>query len=77
MTQKARNLSMELAEQASAIKVLIRGRDTKFSATFDAVFAGNGARCRPITPLAPATKIRADRCYVPGRGRRRPGTTPV
>jgi putative transposase len=44
VTQQARNLSMELAEQADAVKFLIRDRDTKFTASFDAVFAADGIR---------------------------------
>jgi hypothetical protein len=39
VTQQSRNLSMELADQANAIKFLVRDRDTKFTASFDTVVA--------------------------------------
>jgi putative transposase len=38
VSQQARNISMELAKQAFAVKFLIRDRDTKFTASFVAVF---------------------------------------
>ena len=38
VTQQARNLSMDLADQANSIKFFLRDRDTEFTASFDAVF---------------------------------------
>ena len=43
LTQQARNLLMDL-ERPKAVKFLIRDRDTKFTAAWDAVFTGAGIR---------------------------------
>src|SRR4029077_11302906 len=48
-TQLARNLAVELKEAGSRFTYLIRDRDTKFTAAFDAVFASIGIRTLPIT----------------------------
>ena len=46
VTQQARNLLMDLEGQADGLKFLIRDRDTKFTAAFDAVYTAIGVRDR-------------------------------
>jgi hypothetical protein len=42
VVQQARNLPMELDERAGHVRFLLRDRDTRFTAAFDAVFRGRG-----------------------------------
>ena len=44
VTQQARNLLIDLDQGAESIKFLLRDRDTKFTAAFDAVFTTVGIR---------------------------------
>ncbi len=51
--QQARNLIMDLGEQAHQVKFMIRDRGSNFTAAFDAVLAGAGIRtvlCNVRTP---------------------------
>ncbi len=57
VTQKARNLLMSLDDQAATLKFLIRDRDAKFTAAFDAVFAAIGVQIVK-TPVQAPTRER-------------------
>jgi putative transposase len=67
VTQQARNLLMNLEGSGSRLKFLIRDRDTKFAAEFDAVFTASGVRIIKTPVQAPRANALAERWIASAR----------
>ena len=67
MSQQARNLLMNLEDHADSFKFVIRDRDTKFTAAFDAVFTAVSTRIIRTPVRAPRANAIAERWIASAR----------
>ena len=67
VTQQARNLLMALEDRADGFKFVIRDRDAKFTAAFDAIFTPIGVRMIRTPVQAPRANAIAERWIASAR----------
>jgi transposase InsO family protein len=67
VTQQARNMLMQLQDQADCLKFLIRDRDAKFTTAFDTVFTAAGTRIIKTLVQAPRANAIAERWIASAR----------
>lgn len=61
VTRQARSLAMELDERMDSLRLLIRDRDTTFTAAFDEIFRAGGVRIIKTPPQAPRANAICER----------------
>jgi putative transposase len=61
MLQQARNLLMDVHDRGLQVRFLLHDRDRKFSAAFDAIFAGEGVRVIRTPVRAPNANAHVER----------------